>query len=342
VHGGFVLGFALLGLYLLSAAIRYYRSRDGEESRGLVQRSKTLGMVTVASLAASLINPYGYELHVHVYRYLTSRWLMNHIDEFLSPNFHGVAQQCFVAILLITIVALAAAHNKPSLSRVLVLLLATYSGLYAARSLPVSSLLFTLIVAPLWTQALTDARENENLSLRLRAVVSRWQEFTGRVRNVELAFRGHLWPAAAVFLGVLVCAHQGRLGATQWMHAHFDPKHLPVQATDTIVERGIREPIFAPDSWGGYLIYRLYPENRIFVDDRHDFYGVDFLRDYLKAIRLTPDWDKFLNEKHVNWALLPAGSALANMLEETTQWNVVYRDGTAVLLERKQLLAPSS
>ncbi|HLO06776.1 MAG TPA: hypothetical protein VK198_09060 [Terriglobales bacterium] len=342
VHGGFVLGFALLGLYLLSAAIRYYRSRDGEESRGLVQRSKTLGMVTVASLAASLINPYGYELHVHVYRYLTSRWLMNHIDEFLSPNFHGVAQQCFVAILLITIVALAAAHNKPSLSRVLVLLLATYSGLYAARSLPVSSLMFTLIVAPLWTQALTDARENQNLSLRLRAFVSRWQEFTGRVRNVELGFRGHLWPAAAVFLGVLVCAHQGRLGATQWMHAHFDPKHVPVQATDTIVERGIREPIFAPDSWGGYLIYRLYPENRIFVDDRHDFYGVDFLRDYLKAIRLTPDWDKFLNEKHVNWALLPAGSALANMLEETTQWNVVYRDGTAVLLERKQLLAPSS
>jgi len=340
VHGGFVLGFALLGLYLLSAAIRYYRSRDGEESRSLAQRSKTLGIVTVASLAASLINPYGYELHVHVYRYLTSRWLMNHIDEFLSPNFHGVAQQCFVAILLITIVALAAAHNKPSLSRVLVLLLATYSGLYAARSLPVSSLLFTLIVAPLWTQALTDARENENLSLRLRAFVSRWQEFTGRVRNVELGFRGHLWPAAAVFLGVLVCAHQGRLGTTQWMHAHFDPKHIPVQATDTIVERGIREPIFAPDSWGGYLIYRLYPENRVFVDDRHDFYGVDFLRDYLKAIRLTPDWDKFLNEKHVNWALLPAGSALANMLEETTQWNVVYRDGTAVLLERKQLLAP--
>ena len=340
VHGGFVLGFALLGLYLLSAAIRYYRSRDGEESRSLAQRSKTLGIVTVASLAASLINPYGYELHVHVYRYLTSRWLMNHIDEFLSPNFHGVAQQCFVAILLITIVALAAAHNKPSLSRVLVLLLATYSGLYAARSLPVSSLLFTLIVAPLWTQALTDARENENLSLRLRAFVSRWQEFTGRVRNVELGFRGHIWPVAAVFLGVLVCAHQGRLGATQWMHAHFDPKHIPVQATDTIVERGIREPIFAPDSWGGYLIYRLYPENRVFVDDRHDFYGVDFLRDYLKAIRLTPDWDKFLNEKHVNWALLPAGSALANMLEETTQWNVVYRDGTAVLLERKQLLAP--
>ncbi len=342
VHGGFVLGFALLGLYLLSAAIRYYRRRDGEESRRLAQRLKTLGMVTVASLAATLINPYGYELHVHVYRYLTSRWLMNHIDEFLSPNFHGVAQQCFVAILLITIVALAVARSKPSLSRVFVLLFATYSGLYAARSLPVSSLLLTLIVAPLWTQALAEVRDNSNLSLRLRAFVSRWEAFTGRVGQVELGFRGHLWPVAAVLLGLLVCAHQGRLGSTQWMNAHFDPKHLPVQATDAIVQRGIHEPIFAPDSWGGYLIYRLYPQNKVFVDDRHDFYGVDFLRDYLKAIRLTPDWDKFLNEKHVNWALLPAGSSLANMLEETAQWNVVYRDGTAVLLERKQLLAPGS
>ena len=56
---------------------------------------------------ASLVNPYGYRLHIHVYRYLSSRWLMNHIDEFLSPDFHGVAQQCFVLILLITIVGLA-------------------------------------------------------------------------------------------------------------------------------------------------------------------------------------------------------------------------------------------
>lgn len=341
VHGGFVLGFALLGLYVLSAAIRYYRCANAEELRRLAQRLRTLGMVTVVSFAASLINPYGYGLHLHVYRYLTSRWLMNHIDEFLSPNFHGVAQQCFVAILLITIVALAVARSKPSLSRVFVLLLATYSGLYAARSLPVSSLLLTLIVAPLWTQALTEARDNPNLSSRLQGFLSRWHAFTARIGQVELSFGGHVWPVAAVFLGLMVCAHQGKLGSTQWINAHFDPKHLPVQATDVIVQRSLREPIFAPDSWGGYLIYRLYPQNKVFVDDRHDFYGVDFLRDYLKAIRLTPDWDKFLNEKHVNWTLLPAGSSLVNMLEETAQWNVVYRDSTAVLLERKQLLASS-
>ena len=74
------------------------------------------------------------------------------------------------------------------------------------------------------------------------------------------------------------------------------------------MQRGIHEPIFAPDSWGGYLIYRLYPQNKVFVDDRHDLYGEEFLKDYLKAIRLTPDWNGFLGEKRVNWALLPAES----------------------------------
>jgi len=119
------------------------------------------------------------------------------------------------------------------------------------------------------------------------------------------------------------------------MNARFDPGHLPVQATDVIVQRGVRDPIFSQDSWGGYLIYRLYPRNRVFVDDRHDLYGEEFLKDYLKSILLAPEWEKFLNQKHVNWALLPAESSLANMLEETSKWSRVYRDGTSVLLERK-------
>ncbi len=339
VHGGFVLGFALLGLYLFSNAIRYFRCRDEEMHRRIGNGLRQLGLVTAVSLLASFINPYGYELHLHVYRYLSNRWLMNHIDEFLSPNFHGVAQQCFVVILLITIVTLAVAGKKPPLSRLFVLLFATYSGLYASRNLPVSSLLLTLIVAPLWTQAVGEAGGNPHLSLRFRAFIARWQSFTARMTRVELGFRAHVWPMAAVVLGLLVCVQQGKMGSYRWMDAHFDARRLPVQATEMIVQRGIREPIFAPDSWGGYLIYRLYPHNKVFVDDRHDLYGEEFLKDYLKAIRVTPDWDVFLKARKVNWALLPTGSSLANMLEETAQWNVVYRDGTAVLMERKALLA---
>ena len=159
---------------------------------------------------------------------------MNHIDEFLSPNFHGVAQQCFVAILLISIVALAMSRRKPSLAQGLVLFFATHSGLYASRSLPVSSLLLTLIVAPLLTQAVADARSDARLSSRLTLFLSRWHSLNARIGDMELGFRGHLWPVAAVLFGVLACAQQGRIGSRQLMNARFDPGHLPVQAAEVI------------------------------------------------------------------------------------------------------------
>ncbi len=257
VHGGFVMGFALLGMYMVSDAILYYRCHETEARRGLSSRLRGLGAVTGLSLLSSLINPYGYELHVHVYRYLSSRWLMNHIDEFLSPDFHGVAQQCFVAILLITIVGLAVARTRPSLARVFVILFAIYSGLYASRSLPVSSLLLTLIVAPLWTQAIADTRTNARLSLRLTSFLSRWHSRVVRVTDVELGFRGHLWPMAALLLGVLACLHQGKVGSQQWMNAQFDPGHLPVQAVDFIVQRGRARSDFQPGLMG--RIFDLLP-----------------------------------------------------------------------------------
>jgi hypothetical protein len=338
LHGGFVLGFVVLGLYLLSHAIRHFRCRDEEMRQQIHHRLRHLGAITGAVTLASLLNPYGYKLHLHVYQYLSNRWLMNHIDEFLSPNFHGIAQQCFVALLLITIVALAWGQKKPPLSRLLVLLFAAFSGLYASRSLPVSSLLLTLIAAPLLTQAEAESDENDRLSPWLRRWLSRWRSLAARLRRTELSLRGHLWPLAAVALGLVVCAHQGRLGSQQWIRAHFDGKKFPDEAASVIAERGLREPIFSLDSWGGYLIYRLYPQTRVFVDDRHDLYGEEFLKDYLKAVRLTPDWDTFLSEKRVNWILAPKESALANMLAQTSQWQVVHRDGTAILFERKAKL----
>ena len=138
-----------------------------------------LGALTATCLLASLVNPYGYRLHIHVYRYLSSRWLMNHIDEFLSPNFHGVAQQCFVLILLITMVGLAMGRKLP-LARLLVAIFAVYSGLYASRSLPVSSLLLTLVMAPLLTQAVAEEQGNAQAIVAADELFSRDGQHSGR------------------------------------------------------------------------------------------------------------------------------------------------------------------
>jgi hypothetical protein len=289
----------------------------------------------VLSLLASFVNPYGYKLHLHIYRYLSDRFLMNHVNEFQSPDFHGVAQQCFAVLLLVTIATLAGARRQHQLARLLTILLAAYSGLYASRNLPVSSMLLTLIVAPLLSEMVAKAGENATVAPWLRTLLSRTHKFGMRMEKLEVRFQGHLWLVVVFVLGLWACLHGGRLGSAQFLNAYFDDKRFPVEAAEVIAGRDVREPIFAPDQWGGYLIYRLYPQTKVLVDDRHDLYGDQFLKDYLKVVSIQSGWDKVLDEKHVNWILMQKDSSLGTILGQTPPWKLVHEDGTAMLFHRE-------
>jgi hypothetical protein len=154
--------------------------------------------------------------------------------------------------------------------------------------------------------------------------------------KMEFCFDGHLWPIALAVLGFTVCLHPGYLGSRQVMDSHFDAKRFPVQAVNAIAQGDNHAPIFAPDYWGGYLIYRLYPQTLVVVDDRHDLYGEQFLKDYLRVTRVAPGWDEVLDNKHVTRVLAPAESSLANILRETAGWQIRYEDKVAVLFERSK------
>jgi len=332
LHGGFLMGFLLLAVYLLSALANYYLGREPKsDSRG---RLRGLIVCSGASFAASFVNPYGYHLHVHVWQYLSNRFLMDRISEFLSPDFHGAAQQCFAVLLIVAIAVLASASRRPSISRLLVVALAAYSGLYATRSLPTSALLITLVIAPVLSQTISEAAENVSLASWLRTLISRLDSFGARMGRLEVQLRGHLWLVLVFMVGLLACLNRGRIGSEQVINAYFDDKRFPVEAAGVIAKSEIHEPVFSLDYWGGYLIYRLYPQTKVVVDDRHDLYGAEFIKDYLKIVLVQADWNKVLDEKHVNWVLVPSESSLANILKLTPEWSVIHEDSTATLFHR--------
>lgn len=332
VHGGFVLGFVLLAVYLAGGLIEYGTNRTRREET--VAWLKRLGGTSLLVGAASFVNPYTYHLHVHVYRYLTDRFLMDRISEFLSPDFHGAAQQCFALLVLIAIAAVASARRRPRATHLLVLLVAVYGGFYATRSLPTSALLMVLIIAPLISESVARLGENADAAGWLRGLASWAYAFGERMGMLEAKLYGHLWLVLVFVLGLWACAHQGRIGSTQFINAYFDEKRFPVRAAEVIAARGIKGPIFSLDYWGGYLIYRLYPETKVVADDRHDLYGDEFLKEYLKAVLVEPGWDGALDTLHVDWVLMPADSPLANVLRLKPGWNAVYEDQTAVLFQR--------
>jgi hypothetical protein len=330
VHGGFLVGFVLLASYFASAAMKWIATVD-DEPGSLLQRVQALALTGVLSFAASFANPYGYHLHIHIYRYLTDRFLMDHIDEFLSPNFHGLGQKCFAGLVLLAVIAAAVTRGKVGLSHLLVMLFAIYAGLYAARNIPVSAILLALIVAPLLSGWLSGLAGNRELASGVRWLAGRVDSFGIRMAALDSNLRGHVWPAATVLLGLWVCGHGGRLAGARVMDARFDSARFPVGAVDFLERGGTQEPVFCPDRWGGYLIYRLYPQTRVAVDDRHDFYGTEFLKRYLKIMHGEPRWENELEGMHVGWVMVPADSTLASLLEETRRWKVAYKDNTAIV-----------
>jgi hypothetical protein len=334
LHGGFLLGLILLGIYLLGGAIEFAVSSDTRCRTGWWLRR--LALITLLSTVASLINPFGYRLYLHVYQYLSNSFLMNHISEFLSPNFHGGAGLGFIALLFITILAIAGGRQRISVSQWLVVLFAVGSGLYAARNLPVSSILLTLMVAPVAGKAIAEAGDGSNLAPRMRRFFFRFNSLAARMENLELHFRSHFWLALGLGLGLWTCMHGGRFGSIQYIHAYFDEQRFPVESADLIAERNVREPIFCPDSWGGYLIYRLYPQVKIVVDDRHDLYGERFFKEYLKVMQVESNWEGVLNDMHVNWVVAPTNSPLVTIMKVTPRWIVIHEDTTSVLFHRAQ------
>jgi hypothetical protein len=120
------------------------------------------------------------------------------------------------------------------------------------------------------------------------------------------------------------------------VNAEFDAKHLPAGAVDYLEHEGSAEPILGPDQWGGYFIYRLYPKRLVQIDDRHDLFGSTRFREYLILIQAEPGWRDVLERWQIRTVVLPAGSTLANLLNQIPMvWKTVYHDDTAVVMKRQ-------
>ena len=336
LHGGWIFGFALLTIYVGSAVVESARAGDAFVALRAAKRAQVMARSGALSAAATLANPFGWKLHEHIYQYLGDRYLMNRIAEFRSPDFHGWAQRSFAIILLLAVVALAGHRRQIRLSHVLVILLSVYSGLLASRDLPVSSMMLVLVIGPLLWESFESLAGRPGVWGWVRAGAMRIVEFSVRMGAQEQSLHGHLWPMAGTLAALAICLHGGWLGSRHVIDAAFDPKKVPVAAVNFLQSQTTRDPIFSTDSWGGYLIYRLYPTRQVVVDDRHDLYGSDNIRNVLILMQGEPGWREVLENWHIRIVLLPAGSTPDNLLRELPRdWRETYQDDVAVVYEKQ-------
>jgi hypothetical protein len=326
LHGGFFVGIALIGAYAAGELGGWALESLPEARRAALQRSKPYLWAAAGCFAASLINPYFYHLHVHIFRYLISPYEFLRIQEFQPMSFQHPAALFLESMLMLGVLAAAWNLYRKRFGYVILLVGAAHLALASARNIP----LFVVLAAPLAAEALGEVFSR----------VSRW-EVAGWLKRAVAAFESYSAevseqdalgriPVASVATGLLLLWMLQLPGRPAALRVEFDPKVFPVKAVAALSGQQ-PVPIFTGDQWGDYLIYRLYPSTKVFVDGRSDFYGAKFGEKFLEVMDVKYDWKGTLDRYRIEAVLLPVDASLASTLKESREWHPVYDDGVAIL-----------
>ncbi|MDH4231492.1 MAG: hypothetical protein OEW04_05615, partial [Nitrospirota bacterium] len=312
LHGGFFLGLFLCGVYFLSNFANVFLS-DGLERGFHKAKAKSLFIILAVSSFFSLLNPNGLKNLLLPFELLSSKFIMDHIAEFQSPNFHNVGLVAFEVLLLFTLLVLAISRNKLNITEIALMMLFTNMALYSVRNIP----LFGIVMAPIL------ARQSEQaLAGQKGKFIDFLRERDKNISSIDMSARGYIWlvvPAVIVF-GLVM---SGRLDY------RFDEKIKPVAAVEFLKKEHIKGNMYNEYEFGDYIIYSAYPQYRVFIDGRADMYGVERMKEYYRVNQLKPGWEKILDKHNVNFIVFNTDSTLSRFLLEKNEWKLIYSDKVA-------------
>jgi hypothetical protein len=338
-HAGFSLGVILLGTATGVAWLF-------PEQRGKAQ-PRDLTLTLLATLAATLVNPWGPGLLEYDVAAATNPLISRFTQELQSPDFHTLSMRIFLVLLFSLVGAWLWAGRQPGNSGPEPLAIAlsaiwTALALIWERFVP----LWALVVTPILAEALTTNLRCWRAETASNGSRETWLHRGGlaaarHIRQIEATDgrvgRG-LWSALALLYLFATVARGGAMPGqhTRTMDAHFDPRVFPVAAAEKLHRDGLPPGRgFTTYTWGSYLDYAL-PEYHPFVDSRPDAYSQRVFMDYVTIVSLDLGWQRLLDQYAIRWALLPVAEPLAQVLALAPGWRCAAADdsGFAVLCRR--------
>lgn len=312
LHGGFAIGMALVAAYLSGSVWDVIWGPTPDHKT----RMSALGFALLACALVIPINPNGVALYTYPFKTLRIRALQ-HISEWRSPDLHHVAFLIFFWMVVATIVLLAFSKRKIRAHELLLLVGTALAGIHTIRHIPI----FVLVAIPLLSRRAEDLLANRSWARSLFFRASS-PSFTLLALNTVLL----LFVLGFSTLHVYRTVH----------HLHdSEAQDFPSAAVSFLAGRHVPVPLFNHYDWGGYLIWRLYPSYRVWVDGRTDLYGDTFLEDFLRVYWTQEGWNQQLDKSGIQSVIVPPTSPLARSLISSSRWHAIYQDRQAVILTRK-------
>jgi hypothetical protein len=305
LHGGFFLGWALLGAYCAEALFLRWRGRGPE---GTPADERRLWLVSGACVLASGLNPNGFRAVTILSTYSNSAlqmslWEWQH-TALWPPEAFGV-------LLFAGAAALLWARSKARVSDWLLFLAFAAAGIDVVRNVMLMGLIAPIAIASYipWKRTL---------------------------------------PVLAEFLvAILVLAGAGaqmaRGSAFQFRAAEW---RYPAGAADFLLAHNVSGRMFNTYDYGGYLIWRLWPHERVFIDGRalNESVFLDYRRMATNADSTGGKSGEELLDQYGIQVIVMDGFEFASgepyllpaALSDPSQkeWKLVYQDAAAVVFMR--------
>jgi hypothetical protein len=315
LHGGYVLGLVLITIALFGIALDGLLEKTPRAE--VLRRIAPLAFVLLACLVVVPLNPNGVRLFTYPFETLSSPVMQEHIEEWFSPNFHQTRFLPLAVLMFATFTMLALSIKRVRASELLMLCATAYAVLRSGRHLPI----FAFAAVPLLAEHASLWIKSHGFAPGLFA-----PEKLVSKRQATLRF------AVLIIALGLSMVNVKKVVARQ---SQTEAREFPVRAVEFIRAQNLPDPIFNWYDWGGYMIWKLYPERRVYIDGRADVYGDAFIEEFLRASKGQGDWRETLARHQIRTVIVKPDSPLASLLLKEEGWSKVFEDDQAIVLIRR-------
>jgi hypothetical protein len=336
MHGGVILGVVIILGYICSETLKYVLKM---RSKSLPPGSfKPLLIAGLAGIAASLVNPNGYNVVPLLIELDKSRY-MNMIVEAKSPlvfvKLGYYTQELFIFLALVAAGIILFLINIRKLDITDAVLFAGLAGmsLSAARVIPFFVPMAILMITRYGIKTFETINEKEWI-IPLRKIIEKpVYVFKGPVLSIVSAI--------AIIVSLVIVFNNNHLFRKGIRSGRF-----PEGAARFLKENRIYGNMYNPYVWGGYLIWALYPDYKVFIDGRALIEEIFYENDrIIGASSLNfggiPQWKAMLDAYRINiivtfsvadfsGKLVPLIPALYN----DPEWHLVYFDNISLVFLR--------
>lgn len=322
VHGGFLIGIVLVLSTAGGQALAAGFSERPSWSCAF-KNAKPYLLCTAFCLAVTFVNPYTWRLHAHVLAYLRDSKLLDNIVEFQSISFHHGAALFFECMLMLGAGAAWWCLRSGKFTPAMLIVLWAHLALLSGRNIP----LFMFIASPWAAVMVCDALRSAKSVPCLARLLATASDVCLDLRRLDRIGHVPLTSALAVALLAVLFA-TGRPGFA----SQFDASVFPLQNVPALPAL-VKTRVFTYDQWGDYLIYRFYPDAKVFMDGRSDFYGHEFVDTYLHVLNADHQWESRLNRYGIDVVVLKPDAALSKVLKQCRNWKLVFDNGFVLVFK---------